>query len=177
MEARLLMMRPNKHFQPVIRQADYHTDADITLGCYYLTAEPRTPMARRHAESAVFGSKDEVIFAYGRRRVEDPRPDSSGESRFRPANRLWRQRPRRSSKQLSAASPSARFGRRNSAFTTRPRQEPARRFDLEVLQVRRPRPKPSRCRQAQGTGLPRGHEIRASIGIDDMIVPRKRTRK
>src|SRR5581483_7625952 len=37
---------------------------DITLGCYYLTAEPRTPIPQDTKTLKLFGSKTEVVFAF-----------------------------------------------------------------------------------------------------------------
>src|SRR5208282_694514 len=54
MEARLLMMAPNNIFSPSSGRPIMTPTQDITLGCYYLTAEPRM----------LFGNKSEVIFAY-----------------------------------------------------------------------------------------------------------------
>jgi DNA-directed RNA polymerase subunit beta' len=62
MEARLLMMAPNNIFSPSSGRPIMTPTQDITLGCFYLTAEPR---AKREARPPMlFGSKSEVIFAY-----------------------------------------------------------------------------------------------------------------
>ena len=62
MEARLLMMAPNNIFSPSSGRPIMTPTQDITLGCFYLTAEPR---AKRTAKaSMLFGSKSEVIFSY-----------------------------------------------------------------------------------------------------------------
>jgi DNA-directed RNA polymerase subunit beta' len=45
MEARLLMMAPNNIFSPVSGKPIITPTQDITLGCYYLTAEPEGPHA------------------------------------------------------------------------------------------------------------------------------------
>src|SRR5947208_5037974 len=60
MEARLLMMAPLNIFSPSSGKPIMTPTQDITLGCYYLTAEPR---AKRTAPM-LFGSKSEVIFAH-----------------------------------------------------------------------------------------------------------------
>src|SRR5690606_6729972 len=63
MEARLLMMAPLNIFSPSSGKPIMTPTQDITLGCYYLTAEPRQP--RKEGERLrLFGSKDEVIFAH-----------------------------------------------------------------------------------------------------------------
>jgi DNA-directed RNA polymerase subunit beta' len=63
LEARLLMMATNNIFSPSSGKPIMTPTQDITLGCYYLTAEPRKP--RKEGERLMlFGSKDEVIFAY-----------------------------------------------------------------------------------------------------------------
>ncbi len=64
MEARLLMMATNNIFSPSSGRPIITPTQDITLGCYYLTAEPRTPMPADPRKLPLFGSKDEVIFAY-----------------------------------------------------------------------------------------------------------------
>jgi DNA-directed RNA polymerase subunit beta' len=65
MEARLLMMAPNNIFSPSSGKPIMTPTQDITLGCYYLTANPR-PIKDGHARPSkpmLFGSKSEVIFA------------------------------------------------------------------------------------------------------------------
>ncbi|MEW6305137.1 MAG: DNA-directed RNA polymerase subunit beta' [Verrucomicrobiota bacterium] len=61
MEARLLMMAPNNIFSPSSGKPIMTPTQDITLGCYYLTAEPRHHGNKR---PMLFGSKGEVIFAH-----------------------------------------------------------------------------------------------------------------
>ena len=65
LEARLLMMATNNIFSPSSGKPIMTPTQDITLGCYYLTANPRvigsTPTDKR---LKLFGSKDEVIFAH-----------------------------------------------------------------------------------------------------------------
>src|ERR1035438_4602268 len=63
MEARLLMMATNNIFSPSSGKPIITPTQDITLGCYYLTAEPRTPMPADANTLPLFGSKEEVIFA------------------------------------------------------------------------------------------------------------------
>ncbi len=63
MEARLLMMAPNNIFSPSSGKPIMTPTQDITLGCYYLTAEPRHQSQGNH-RLKLFGSKGEVIFAY-----------------------------------------------------------------------------------------------------------------
>jgi len=64
MEARLLMMATNNIFSPSSGKPIITPTQDITLGCYYLTAEPRTPAPSDLNKLPLFGAKDEVIFAY-----------------------------------------------------------------------------------------------------------------
>ncbi len=64
MEARLLMMAPNNIFSPSSGKPIITPTQDITLGCYYLTAEPRKPMPADPKTLPLFGSKEEVLFAY-----------------------------------------------------------------------------------------------------------------
>jgi DNA-directed RNA polymerase subunit beta' len=62
MEARMLMMAPLNIFSPSSGKPIMTPTQDITLGCFYLTAEPRAKRDKKPL--ALFGSKDEVIFAY-----------------------------------------------------------------------------------------------------------------
>jgi DNA-directed RNA polymerase subunit beta' len=64
MEARLLMMAPNNIFSPSSGKPIITPTQDITLGCYYLTAEPRTPVPGDINSLMLFGSKTEVLFAF-----------------------------------------------------------------------------------------------------------------
>ena len=63
MEARLLMMATNNIFSPSSGKPIMTPTQDITLGCYYLTAEPRAPK-KDGQHIPLFGTKDEVNFAY-----------------------------------------------------------------------------------------------------------------
>ena len=63
MEARLLMMAPYNIFSPSSGRPIMTPTQDITLGAYYLTAEPRKSV-RDRANPMLFGSKSEVIFAH-----------------------------------------------------------------------------------------------------------------
>jgi DNA-directed RNA polymerase subunit beta' len=63
MEARLLMMAPNNIFSPSSGRPIITPTQDITLGCFYLTAEPRTHGPTNPNQLKLFGSKTEVIFA------------------------------------------------------------------------------------------------------------------
>ncbi|MBI2948123.1 MAG: DNA-directed RNA polymerase subunit beta' [Verrucomicrobia bacterium] len=65
MEARLLMMAPNNIFSPSSGKPIMTPTQDITLGCYYLTANPRMlALFPDSGRSKLFGSKDEVVFAH-----------------------------------------------------------------------------------------------------------------
>jgi len=63
MEARLLMMAPLNIFSPSSGKPIMTPTQDITLGCYYLTAEPRAPK-KDTARLMLFGSKEEVFTAH-----------------------------------------------------------------------------------------------------------------
>ncbi len=63
MECRMLMMAPNNIFSPSSGKPIMTPTQDITLGCYYLTAEPRSHMKKEGQRLKLFGSKSEVIFA------------------------------------------------------------------------------------------------------------------
>src|SRR5215469_10291466 len=64
MEARLLMLAPNNIFSPSSGKPITTPSQDIVLGCYYLTAEPRKAMPQDVKSLPLFGTKEEVIFAY-----------------------------------------------------------------------------------------------------------------
>src|SRR5947199_2705015 len=64
MEARLLMMAPNNIFSPSSGRPIITPTQDITLGCFYLTAEPRMPAPSNSNQLKLFGSKTEVVFAH-----------------------------------------------------------------------------------------------------------------
>jgi DNA-directed RNA polymerase subunit beta' len=64
MEARLLMMAPNNIFSPSSGRPIITPTQDITLGCFYLTADPRTPPVVDSKQLKLFGSKTEVVFAF-----------------------------------------------------------------------------------------------------------------
>src|SRR5438093_7063929 len=63
LEARLLMMAPNNIFSPSSGKPIITPTQDITLGCYYLKADPRTPPPADSNQLKLFGSKTELIFA------------------------------------------------------------------------------------------------------------------
>ena len=64
MEARLLMMAPNNLFSPSSGKPIITPSQDIVLGCYYLTAEPRGVVRKKQKHISLFGSKEEVLFAF-----------------------------------------------------------------------------------------------------------------
>src|SRR5438874_4485219 len=64
LEARLLMMASNNIFSPSSGKPIMTPTQDITLGCYYLTAEPRANAKKDSHRLKLFGSKSEVVFAH-----------------------------------------------------------------------------------------------------------------
>jgi DNA-directed RNA polymerase subunit beta' len=56
------MMAPNNIFSPSSGKPIITPTQDITLGCYYVTAEPRTAVGA--TATMLFGSRVEVLFAY-----------------------------------------------------------------------------------------------------------------
>lgn len=62
LEARTLMMAPNNIFNPSSGKPIMTPSQDITLGCYYLTVEPKEPK-KEGERLPLFGSKSEAIFA------------------------------------------------------------------------------------------------------------------
>ena len=67
MEARLLMIAANNIFSPSSGKPIMTPTQDITLGCYYLTADPRElpnkKSKKKEKRMPMFASKDEVFFA------------------------------------------------------------------------------------------------------------------
>jgi DNA-directed RNA polymerase subunit beta' len=61
MEARLLMMAPGNIFNPSSGKPIMTPTQDITLGCFYLTIDPRP--TKKGGKPMLFGSKEEVLFA------------------------------------------------------------------------------------------------------------------
>src|SRR5467141_3227497 len=55
MEARMLMLAPNNIFSPSSGKPITTPSQDITLGCYYLTAEPRTAAPSNPSEMRLLG--------------------------------------------------------------------------------------------------------------------------
>ncbi|HMO65283.1 MAG TPA: DNA-directed RNA polymerase subunit beta', partial [Verrucomicrobiota bacterium] len=64
LEARLLMMASHNIFNPSSGKPIMTPTQDITLGCYYLTAEPRKVNEKADRRLKLFGSRDEVLFAH-----------------------------------------------------------------------------------------------------------------
>jgi DNA-directed RNA polymerase subunit beta' len=62
LEARMLMLAPNNIFNPSSGKPIMTPSQDITLGCYYLTAEPKK--AKKDGRLCMFGTKSEAIFAH-----------------------------------------------------------------------------------------------------------------
>jgi DNA-directed RNA polymerase subunit beta' len=93
MEARLLMMAPNNIFSPSSGKPIITPTQDITLGCFYLTAEPRTPAPSDPNTLKLFGSKTETIFAFSdgavttHERVRLANPDFGRKTEFGDANK------------------------------------------------------------------------------------------
>ena len=64
LEARLLMMATNNIFSPSSGKPIMTPTQDITLGCYYLTSNPRHIGVATEKRFKLFATKDEVIFAH-----------------------------------------------------------------------------------------------------------------
>jgi DNA-directed RNA polymerase subunit beta' len=93
MEARLLMMAPNNIFSPSSGKPIITPTQDITLGCFYLTAEPRAAAPSNSNELKLFGSKTEVLFAFAdgalttHERIRLANPDFGKKTEFGDLNR------------------------------------------------------------------------------------------
>ena len=118
LEARLLDDGAQQHLQPVQRPADHHADAGHHAGL--LLSDRRAADAAAGGPEAVEAVRleDRSRVRLQRRRGDDPRADSPGESRLRQEDRVWRSPTRRSSRPRWAASSSAKSGRRNWASPT-----------------------------------------------------------
>ena len=104
MEARMLMLAPNNIFSPSSGKPITTPSQDITLGCYYLTQNPRKRRCRRTGRVCRCSpNATEVEFAHGRRRGQDARPHSSQEPGLRQEDGLRRRRQARSSRPPPAA--------------------------------------------------------------------------
>ena len=73
LEARHLMMATNNIFSPSSGKPIITPSQDIALGCYYFTAKPRKVVRKKQKAVRLFGSKEEVLFAYddGELKVHD----------------------------------------------------------------------------------------------------------
>jgi DNA-directed RNA polymerase beta' subunit len=60
MEARLLMMAPNNIFSPSSGRPIITPTQDITLGCFYLTAEPRSPAQTKAIDALRFKNRGDL---------------------------------------------------------------------------------------------------------------------
>src|SRR5216117_2900009 len=93
LEARLLMVAPLNIFSPSSGRPIMTPTQDITLGCYYLTAEPRANAKKDAARLKLFGSKSEVVFAYAdgavttHDRVRLANPDYGKKTEYGDANK------------------------------------------------------------------------------------------
>jgi DNA-directed RNA polymerase subunit beta' len=93
LEARLLMMAPNNIFSPSSGRPIITPTQDITLGCFYLTAEPRTPVPTDSRMLKLFGNKTEVVFALTdgavttHERIRLANPDLGRKSEYGDANK------------------------------------------------------------------------------------------
>ena len=103
MEARLLMMAPNNIFSPSSGKPIMTPTQDITLGCYYLTAEPRTTGRQDTRTPHAVRLEERSALRPRRRRADDARSRSARQSGLRPARPFTATRTRRSSKPPSAA--------------------------------------------------------------------------
>ena len=176
MEARLLMMATNNIFSPSSGKPIITPTQDITLGCYYVTAEPRKALPA-DAERAA------AVWHEGRRRFSP-----TATARLKTHDRIRLANPDFGRKTVFGNAEKkvidTTIGRvlfseiwpDELGFHNKPVQEVRpRRLDLEVLQVCRPRKNRDHARQAEGNRFPRGDQVRrVSIGIDDMIVPKER---
>ena len=73
MEARMLMLAPNNIYSPSSGKPVMTPTQDITLGCFYLTANPREkPLkkAKKDKRTPLFGSMDEVFFALDEKDID-----------------------------------------------------------------------------------------------------------
>ena len=177
LEARLLMMAQNNIFSPSSGKPIITPTQDITLGCYYLTAEPRKPVPTNLSELMLFGSKSEVLFAYAdgaiktHDRIRVANPDFGRKTGYSAMRRT------RSSSPRWAASSSAKSGLRNSASSTKLLTKSnwatlsgavsKRVCGHEKTVIMLDRLKELGFREATKAGV--------SIGIDDMIIPKEKT--
>ena len=140
MEARMLMLAPNNIFSPSSGKPITTPSQDITLGCYYLTAESARAPEQGRTRLPLFADAIEVEFAMAEGavkthdRIRFKNPDLGQE------DRLWRSETQRSSKPPPAASSSIEIWPAELGFFNKAcGQEAARRHHLALLPDRRPR--------------------------------------
>ena len=102
MEARLLMLAPNNIFSPSSGKPITTPSQDITLGCYYLTQNPR---ASKKADQRLplFADSSRSRTRHGRGRGRAPTTGSASRTRISARTPSTAARKRRSSKPLPAA--------------------------------------------------------------------------
>jgi len=64
MEARLFMLATNNIFSPSSGKPILTPSQDITLGCYYITANPKANKGKSKKTPPLFGSKQDVVYAF-----------------------------------------------------------------------------------------------------------------
>ncbi len=95
MEARMLMLAPNNIFSPSSGKPITTPSQDITLGCYYITQNPRVVGGLKpdpNQRLPLFAEPPEVEFAVNEGSRQDPRPHPVQEPGFRSEDALRRSR-------------------------------------------------------------------------------------
>ncbi len=122
MEARMLMLAPNNIFSPSSGKPITTPSQDITLGCYYLTQNPRRAAgAAAETRLPLFANATEVEFAHGGRRGQDARSDSLARIRTSARRRSTATRTTRVIETTAGRVIFNEIWPTNSASSTRPR--------------------------------------------------------
>ena len=176
MEARLLMMAPNNIFSPSSGKPIITPTQDITLGCYYLTAESAARRRRRGRNAAAaVRQRDRSRVRDGGRRGENARPDPLANPDFGKETDLRRRRNDASSRRPSAASSSAKSGRPELGFSNKAAGK-KQLGDLiwRCYQVAGQQGTVEMLDKLKELGFREATKAGVSIGIDDMIIPKEK---
>ena len=154
MEARMLMLAPNNIFSPSSGKPITTPSQDITLGCYYLTAESAARRGRRQSKRACRSSTTRPKSSSRWRTARSKRTIGFASRIRTSARRRSTATPKRaSSKRPRVASSSTKSGRRTRLLQQGRGQEAAQRHHLALLSGGRPARHGRDARSPEGTRL------------------------
>ena len=176
MEARMLMLAPNNIFSPSSGKPITTPSQDITLGCYYLTQNPRALRQDGEARLPLFADADRSgIRAWPKARSKRT-TGSASRIRISASKTIYGDtdeqgdRDDRRPRHLQS-----RFGRRSLAFSTRPRAR-SRLSDIiwRCYQVAGQQKTVETLDRLKELGFREATKAGISIGISDMIIPKEK---